>query len=254
MHCGFPFPDARSNTLARAPVLLQPATESNLRTLVVITTLPRRNPRKFEPRIYHPRLSEFVHSLRPLSTVTKRHCAWCSRTVLRAFCVFFAIYTPTNNVKSARASHGLKAGFAATRYGKDEHGHGASAMAVRGQRRATHVVRELGAGAERYGLSWGANRDTERAWVYSGASSTRSEQNRRPRREGTTVPTPKAKRQRLTLTTISTVDYSTANSAIRCCEGIGVQVRRNGGSELGPDWSATIDDRLIDGTILARYG
>ncbi|KAH9067990.1 hypothetical protein EDB83DRAFT_2314806 [Lactarius deliciosus] len=110
--------------------------------------------------------------------------------------------TPTNNVKSARASHGLKASFAATRYGKDERGHGASAMDFADSAAPHMLCVSSERGRRRYGLSWGTNRDTERgrfckaalavfqAWVYNGASSTRSEQKRRPRREGTTVPTP----------------------------------------------------------------
>ncbi|KAH8989014.1 hypothetical protein EDB86DRAFT_2831774 [Lactarius hatsudake] len=181
--------------------------------------------------------------------------------------------TPTNNVKSARASHGLKASFAATRYGKDERGHGASAMDF-ADSAAPHMLcgggGDMGSLGERTGTrnvgvcaritcmrvarqvlitrSWqqqsgvavfqdilqfsSSCASLDWAWVYSGASSTRSEQKRRPRREGTTVPTPKAKWLRLILTTIITRGLQYRKN-LQSAAGTGVQVRRNGGSELG---------------------
>ncbi|KAH9020758.1 hypothetical protein EDB84DRAFT_555275 [Lactarius hengduanensis] len=141
MHCGIPFPDTRSNiSRSSSGVITANHPKSNLRTLVVITsdtqltcyesilTLPRRNPRNFEPRRNHARL-KCTHTL-------CAHCLTRMRSPARQFvhCLIPACATPavrgTRELSacSARASHGLKASFAATRYGKDEHGHGASAM------------------------------------------------------------------------------------------------------------------------------
>ncbi|KAH9034242.1 hypothetical protein EDB85DRAFT_1025751 [Lactarius pseudohatsudake] len=154
---------------------------------------------------------------------------------------------------SARASHGLKASFAAARYGQGRTwSHGASAMDF-ADSAAPHMLcvssergrRDMGSLGERTGTrnvgrlcvhyvhasctpglaheklvfpgsgkaAWSRRSralvrsfvfrsldyririfcsscaSLDWAWVYSGASSTRSEQNRRPRREGTTVPT-----------------------------------------------------------------